>query len=860
MEERLVSPGEMAGKRLADRYDVLKQLGVGGSAYVFLAIDRRYQREVAVKVLRGEIASAIGTERFLREIETLARLQHPSILPLYDSGTVDGVPFFVMPYVSGQSLRSRLQQETFLPVEDALRIIREVSEALDYAHGHGIVHRDIKPENVLLHSEHAVLADFGIARAIDVAAGQQLTDSQFAVGTPAYMSPEQTVARGHVDPNSDVYSLGILAYEMLAGCLPFTGPTPMAIQARKVLDKVPSLRTIRPSLDPAIETAITRALSVVPADRFVSAGAFARALSAKAVKPARFTMRRMAIPAAGVTIVAVAGVLAWTRINPEPIPHRLPRVLVSEFINVSRDSSLDYLGITAVDWLTQGLQRTGVISVVGTESAIRASRFAREHENGQSVDPILNLANETGADIVVSGRFYRQRDSLQYQIQVTDTKARRLIGAIGPIATPLNDPIGGLAVAGGRLMGLLAARVDDRLDQFVSGVPDPPTYEAYRQFSHGLDRYIGNDFAGAARLFTSAFSQDTTFAAPLLFASISLSNQGRYREADSLLDRLAEQRDRLTPFHQTWLDYRRALMAGQRRAALNAVRALDSADPGSKATYNHGTEALENGYVEEALVTLRKLSPNRGAMRGWVPYFEVLGTAYHLVNRFSDELAIGDEARRQYPDRLYAFLPSIRALAALSRVGRLEELLNVASDLPADRYGTSYAALLVEAGDETRVHGEISVARAFYLRAIRQLGPLTSRSKTGDLVLRSRVERALRRWKEAEATARALTQIDSTEPEYQGLLGAALAHLGRTSEARAISANLINDRRPYHLGASPRAQARIATALGETDAAITYLTRSFAQGQEYDLWVNRDPDFDALRTIPRFEALVALKH
>ncbi len=850
----------MAGKRLADRYDVLKQLGVGGSAYVFLATDLRYQRDVAIKVLRGEIASAIGTERFLREIEILARLQHPSILPLYDSGTVDGVPFFVMPYISGRSLRGRLEQETFLPVEDALRIIREVSEALDYAHGQGIVHRDIKPENVLLHSEHAVLADFGIARAIDVAAGQQLTDSQFAVGTPAYMSPEQTVARGHVDPNSDVYSLGVLAYEMLAGCLPFNGPTPMAIQARKVLDKVPSLRTVRSSIDPAIEMAVNRALCVVPADRFASAGAFARALYSKAPERRWLTIRRLAIAAAAVAIIVAAGALALTRFNPDPTPHRVPRVLVSEFSNVSRDSTLDYLGVAAVDWLTQGLQRTGVISVVGTESAIRASRFARENNNGQSGDPILNLANETGADIVVSGRFYRLRDSLQYQIQVTDAKARRLIGAIGPIATPVNDPIGGLAVAGGRLMGLLAARVDDRLDQFVTGVSDPPTYEAYREFSQGLDRYIRNDFAGAARLFTNASSQDSTFAAPLLFASISLSNQGRYREADSLLDRLAEHRERLTAFHQTWLDYRRALLAGQRRAALNAVRALDSADPGGKATYNHGTEALENGYVEEAIATLRKLSPNRGAMRGWVPYFEVLGTAYHLVNRFSDELAIGDEARRQYPDRLYAFLPSVRALAALSRVTRLEELLVVASDLPVDRYGTSYAALLVEAGDEIRVHGDHLAARPFYLRAIRQLGHLTSRNTPGDLLLRSRVQRAIGRWKEAEVTARALTQLDSLEPEYQGLLGASLAQLGRTTDARAISARLGNDRRPYYLGAAPRAQARIATALGETDAAITYLTRSFAQGREFDLWVHKDPDFDALRAIPRFEALIALKH
>jgi tetratricopeptide (TPR) repeat protein/TolB-like protein len=770
---------------------------------------------------------------------------------------LDNVPFFVTPYVSGLSLRDRLLRETFLPVEDVLRITREVAEALDHAHSKGIVHRDIKPENVLLHAEHAILADFGIARAINAAAGDTLTDSQLAIGTPAYMSPEQSVGGERVDACTDVYSLGILAYEMLAGTVPFTGATPWAIQARKLLDPVPRLHTIRSSISPPMEAAITRALAVVPADRFASAGDFVRALSAPAPKK-RFSISRPAVLA----VAAVAGltVLAWQLIRPVASIASPPRVVVGEFNNLTGDPALDYLGITAVDWLTEGLQRTGVVSGVATESAIRASRFVRESNTTETRDPVLDLAREAAADIVVSGRIYRSRDSLQYQIQVTDAKTRTLLGTIGPVATANTDPIGGLVVASGRLMGLLATHFDDRLGKFSGAVPEPPTYEAYRQFSLGMDRYIQSDFEAAATRFVAAYSRDTTFEAPLLFASISLSNLARYREADSLLDRLAAKRDQLTRYQQAWLDYRRALMAGQRRAALSSVRALDSLDPGSKATYNHAIEALENGYVEEAVSTLRSLSPDHGAMRGWVPYFEVLGTAYHLLGRFSDELAVGEDARRRFPDRRYALLPSVRALAALDRVPALEQLIARASTLPPGPYGTSMQQLLLEAGDELRAHGDSLQARSFYQRVLKADRSATEGSKPEQLLMRAAAERGLGRWGEVENSARALLRVDSLAPEYRGLLGTALVHLGRKTEAAAILSVVGNDRRPYLFGVPQLAQARIAAALGDSDAAISHMTQSFAQGRQFDLWVHRDSDFDVLRSLPRFQALVALRH
>src|SRR5882762_2728416 len=223
---------------LADRYALERELGRGGMAVVFLARDLRHDRAVAIKVLRHEIAAALGAERFLREIQIAAKLHHPHILPLYDSGAAADQLYYVMPYVDGKSLRERLDQETQLPLEDALTIARQVAGALAYAHSHDVVHRDIKPENILLESGEAVVADFGIARAITAAGGDKLTQTGMAIGTPLYMSPEQA-GGGAVDGRSDLYSLACVLYEMLAGHPPFLGGTAQAILARHALDPVP---------------------------------------------------------------------------------------------------------------------------------------------------------------------------------------------------------------------------------------------------------------------------------------------------------------------------------------------------------------------------------------------------------------------------------------------------------------------------------------------------------------------------------------------------------------------------------------------------------------------------------------------
>ena len=315
-------------RSLAERYTIERELGRGGMATVYLAIDARHHRRVAVKVLHPELSAVIGSERFLKEIEVTAGLQHPHILPLFDSGDADGQLYYVMPFVEGETLRARLDREKQLPVDDAVRIASEVASALEYAHKRHVVHRDVKPENILLHDGAAVVADFGIALAVQDAGGERITQTGLSLGTPQYMAPEQAMGDKSVGARADIYALGAVTYEMLVGEPPFTGPTAQAIVAKMLTDEPAPPSRQRRSIPPAVEDTVLRALEKLPADRWPSAQAFADALTATTATTAtmRHAQRRTARGgawgwiAAGVATIVAA--LAWLR--PQPAAPSLP--------------------------------------------------------------------------------------------------------------------------------------------------------------------------------------------------------------------------------------------------------------------------------------------------------------------------------------------------------------------------------------------------------------------------------------------------------------------------------------------------------------------------------------------------------
>jgi serine/threonine-protein kinase len=403
---------------LADRYTVERELGRGGNATVYLAHDPKHDRRVAIKVLLPELALSVRAERFLREIQIAAKLTHPHILPIHDSGAAEGMLYYVMPYVEGESLRDRLQRENQLPLADALTIAREVAAALDYAHRHDVVHRDIKPENILLSDGHAVVADFGIARALTEASGQTVTQTGIAVGTPVYMSPEQAAGSKTLDGRSDVYSLGCVVYEMLAGQPPFTGESAQEILAHHALDPVPSLRKLRTEVPAALEDVILHALAKRPAERLATAAAFAEALAAPGTTRPGALGRRLrrtsqlrlyAGLALGALVIAY-GVAARTDLlrpaGPAPSAHS---VAVLPFVNLSGDTTYEYFS----DGMTEELI-DALVQVPGLQVPARTSAFVFKGKTGD----IREIGRRLNVATVVEGSVRRSGTRLRVSAQL----------------------------------------------------------------------------------------------------------------------------------------------------------------------------------------------------------------------------------------------------------------------------------------------------------------------------------------------------------------------------------------------------------------------------------------------------------
>ena len=424
----MTSAADRLGAALTGRYSIERELGRGGMATVYLARDLRHRRHVALKVLHPELSAVLGSDRFLKEIELTANLQHPHVLPLFDSGEVEGLLYYVMPFVDGETLRRRLERERQLPVAEAVRISCEVADALQYAHKHGVVHRDIKPENILLHEGRPLVADFGIALAVQQAGGNRMTQTGLSLGTPHYMAPEQATGEKTVDHRADIYALGVVTYEMLAGEPPFTGPSAQAVIAKMLTEDPPRLTTHRRSIPDRVEAAVLTALEKLPADRFASAGDFAAALNADADRPvsrpgvrtssaAPGPWRAAAIAATAVAVVAT-GIALWTwKTNPRagvPVTRRAEFTMAGQFevggaqVAVSADGRT----IATTDGgqlVVRRVDRLELITVPGSAGAIEPFLSADGTHIGFHRRGELVLQRLDGGDPVtmsfVSGRF-----------------------------------------------------------------------------------------------------------------------------------------------------------------------------------------------------------------------------------------------------------------------------------------------------------------------------------------------------------------------------------------------------------------------------------------------------------------------
>jgi serine/threonine-protein kinase len=488
---------ERLARSLAPRYRIDRMLGAGGMAKVFLAEDLKHARAVAVKVLRPEIATAVGAERFLHEIRITAALDHPHILPLLDSGEADGLLYYVMPRVEGESLRERLERERRLPLGEALRITREVADALDHAHERGIIHRDIKPENVLLAGQHARVADFGVARALLAAGGERLTTSGISVGTPHYMSPE--VAAGEeAGPASDTYALACMLYEMLVGEPPYLGTTVQAVMSKHVTHAIPSPASLRSTVPRDVDRAIRRALAKAPEDRFVSAGAFAAALTS-GVGPER-GRRRPIVLGIGVGLVvtaaAVVGTVLWRGGDTaEARIAVLPR-------GVGSGDITEYLAEGVAEAVGLELMRQPGVTVIAHESARRL----------EADDP-QTAARELGVSHLVLLSAHRDLQRVTVTVRLVDAGGTQVWGdryerdlQAADLVRVEHDVAGSVAR---ELGGFLVRR-----STVVDRAP-PSDFSAYEHYMRGRfywKRRGGDNLVRAAEELETAIALDPGFA------------------------------------------------------------------------------------------------------------------------------------------------------------------------------------------------------------------------------------------------------------------------------------------------------------------------------------------------------------
>ncbi len=815
---------------LADRYHLEDEIGRGGAAVVFRAREIKHDRPVVLKVLKPEAAAVFGKRRFLDEVHIAAQLSHPHILALIDSGEADGLLFYVMPYVGGYTLRARLDAGA-IPVDAAMTLLRDVADALAYAHSHRVVHRDLKPENVLCVNEHAFLMDFGIAKLRDVEARGRHTASGVAVGTVGYMAPEQAEGK-EVDQRADIYAWGLLAREVFARA----GGVP-----RHLAPLIDACTARDPNHRPSVAGEILQQLGG----------------SGRSTEVASRKSMRAGLVWLGATVVIVVGIVTLAVIRAQRgeagASGLAQPVAVAVLSNETGDSALATWGRLAGDWITQGLQETGLVTVVPWPYALDASL---QYE-GRGGDRVRTMRAETRAGTVITGSYYLVGDSIRFQAEITDASSGRLIAAPQPVAAPRDSPQVAVRLLRDRLMGTFAVQTNDATVHVPGLLERPPTYDAYRAFDRGVQLHLAQDYRLAALEFREAFVRDTAFVIPLIYAALSHWNTHQRDQTDSILKYIRARQGSLDEYHEMLVQYIEALMQGDGERALRAIRRAAAIAPASRAVYNYALTAIATNRPREALTALTSLDPDRGSMRGWPSYWTQRTHAHHLTGDHRGELEAARAMRRRYPDHRAAIVLETRALAALGRTDDIDSLLVEVSALPPNVYWSQGGAMVV-AGEELMAHGHPEAGETYLERAVHWLAnQLTSNPDNWNhrYWLGSTLY-DLGRYEEAAPYFESLVADYPERFSFRALLAVTAAREGD----RALAERLLDPPPPaYEYGDLLVARVRIAAAVGDTDRAIDLLSQGLRQGLSNYAWLHASGvrDLAVLEADPRYRRLKA---
>jgi tetratricopeptide (TPR) repeat protein len=829
-------------------------------------------------VLRPELAKALGPDRFLQEIDIAAKLTHPHILALHDCGEADGFLYYVMPYIEGESLRDKLSTGGELPIPEAVRIIKEVVDALGHAHKHNVVHRDIKPDNVMLSDRHALVTDFGVAKAVSDATGQhKLTTAGVALGTPAYMAPEQAAADPHIDHRADIYAVGVVAYELLTGRTPFVGNTQQELLAAHVTQIPDPVTKYRESVPPALAQLVMKCLEKKAADRWQTAEELLPQLEALAtpsggITPTgtmpvdRVAKRRWMMVGGAVGVAVVIAIIAVMAALPRGSSVALDpnHVVVAEFRNATGDPSLDLLGERVGHWITQGLQQAA-IAVTPWDQALQSWEYVQtEAEAGRVRDPVRALAEETLAGVVVSGAVYVvQGDTLEIQVNVTDAVRGTLLGSIDPLRASRAAESDVIAGTQQRVMAFLATRFEDRLADWAAAFGQPPSYEAYAAFLQGYQHTMNREYEDAIPYYRRAFELDSTWAAPLFRLRSALWLLGLrslepslFAEADSVVRIVEGFGEWLTPYEQAVVQYMRAQTDGKPDEALAALRRIPALAPGSPEHYNLIVHANRRNRPREALQVLGTLDPERGWLRDWAPYWWEITHALHKLGEHKRELEEAQRGYRIHPNQGACMLRfQARALAALGRVDEIDHVLDQIEQAPDLR---NHLRWLLDPADFLRLYGHTAAAQAVAERAINWF----ESAAIDDAGARDAYASALflaGRFDDARNILDALVAEYPDNLTYRGRRGVLAVIRGDTAQATVDLDWLRNLNRPYLDGYHKFWRGVIVAAMGERETAMELLRQAFAEGTRHYLETFRQAELESLRGYPPFEEFMRPK-
>ena len=832
-------------------YRIIEKIGAGGMGEVYLAEDTELNRQVALKFLSLHLCQdADCRARFKREAQAAAKLNHPNIVTIHEVAEFNGRPYFAMEHVEGQSLRELIKAKE-LPIERVMELAIQICEGLHKAHQSGIVHRDVKPANILIDADgRAKILDFGLAT---VQGCDHLTKTGSTLGTIGYMSPEQ--AKGEeVDQRSDIFSLGVVLYEMITGHAPFKADSEAATLHAITNDKPEMLARFRREVPVTLQTMIDKALDKNVATRYQHADElvadFKRLVSSSSSIPSLpRRRRRVAVPALLVLIVIVAGLALepWRiMINSGGVAFTMKSIAVIPFKNLTGDQSLDPLGKMLADWTTQGLLEAGLGDVIPQDAIIKLNANA----------DIQTVARETGATLIVSGAYYRIGDSIQFHTQIVNAD-EKLLQAIEPIYCSNTTVMDGIGLIRQKVMGSVAVLLDERFEE-ATRPAKPPTYDAYREWVRGMDFHIQGDWLAAALHFRQAFERDTTYLTALVSALNAYNNAGRLLEQDSLLAFLSVRRERMPIAQQLDLDRKEAYLSGNVTAAFELARKKAQLLPSAHAVYMWGVWAYMMNHVRECIRVLESIDPTIGSMRNWIPYWELLAHSYHVHGDHAKELEVVRRSRELHPKDIRLVQLEVEALAAVGGVDEIDALFKESLTLPAVS-GCSPGSVMLYAGRVLRFHGQDSAAMACFERSIiwyKSAIPEKADSVRGDLALALYSGRHL---DEAKTLYEQLSQESPGDGGVKSMLGCIAARQGNRDKALRISGWLKNETQPHGLANHTYWRACIAALLGSKDEAMVLLRESLERGQtsSWDSYLNSD--FESLWDYPPYIELMKPK-